>query len=82
MPEECVREILLRIGDVRDLEACTQVGVPLTGPATEQRPWRELAAAHYTPQQRSCVTQRAHWKDTYHALKRFVSLFVLLINIS
>lgn len=70
LPEECIREILLRINDFRDLEGCALVGYPLSSPAVEQRPWRELASAHYTPQQISSVSQRPHWKDTYHSLKR------------
>ena len=51
LPEECVREILLRLDTGEDIvragDACALMG----GIAKETRIWRELVQSHFTPAQ-------------------------------
>ena len=51
LPEECVREILLRLDTGEDIvragDACALMG----GIAKETRIWRELVQSHFTPDQ-------------------------------
>lgn len=75
LPEECIREIILRLSDHRDLsasaEACEQMAVIVE----EQRVWRELTKFHFSPQQIDLVLpkncEKIDWKDVYHSLKRY-----------
>lgn len=49
MPEEVVREVLLRLSDHKDIEACREAWPETAGPLTsEQRIWRKLVTFHFT----------------------------------
>lgn len=51
LPEECIREIILRINDHRDLEASSAAWTLMAALASEQRVWRELSQFHFTKSQ-------------------------------
>ncbi|XP_071451132.1 F-box only protein 32 [Hetaerina americana] len=57
LPEECVREILLRLADHRDLESSAGAGSEVIRNLVygEQRLWRELAQFHFTNAQIATV---------------------------
>ena len=48
LPEECVREILLRLSDPKDVERAGDACVTMNTIAREKRVWRELAQTHFT----------------------------------
>lgn len=58
LPEECVREIILRINDHRDLEASSATWTLMAALASEQRVWRELTQFHFTKQQIDQIIQK------------------------
>uniref|UniRef100_A0A6B2EAG3 Putative f-box n=1 Tax=Phlebotomus kandelakii TaxID=1109342 RepID=A0A6B2EAG3_9DIPT len=79
LPEECVREIILRLADYRDLEASSAAWGLMSALVAEQRVWRELACFHFTPEQIQVVLEKEKpihedgskdWKKIYHALRR------------
>ena len=51
LPEECIREILLRLSDPRDLEASSKTCETMKAVASEKRVWRELVQTHFTKMQ-------------------------------
>lgn len=51
LPEECIREIVLRIRDHRDLESSSAAWTLMAALASEQRVWRELTQFHFTQHQ-------------------------------
>ncbi|XP_026462428.1 F-box only protein 25-like isoform X3 [Ctenocephalides felis] len=82
MPEECVREILLRISDHRDLEASSAAWGVMAALCGEQRIWRELTNYHFTSQQIDFMAEKkkivqdknTDWQRLYHALRRTFGL--------
>lgn len=58
LPEECVREIILRINDHRDLEASSTAWTLMAALASEQRVWRELTQFHFTKPQIDQMIQK------------------------
>uniref|UniRef100_A0A2M4ANT3 Putative f-box n=1 Tax=Anopheles triannulatus TaxID=58253 RepID=A0A2M4ANT3_9DIPT len=80
LPEECVREIILRITDYKDLEASASAWSLMAALISEQRVWRELSHFHFTKQQidvileKMCLqdTKERHrnWQAIYHALRK------------
>lgn len=58
LPEECVREIILRINDHRDLEASSTAWTLMAALASEQRVWRELTQFHFTKPQIEQMIQK------------------------
>lgn len=58
LPEECVREIILRINDHRDLEASSAAWTLMAALASEQRVWRELTQFHFTKPQIDQMIQK------------------------
>ncbi|BES97734.1 F-box protein [Nesidiocoris tenuis] len=59
MPEEVIREVLLRLSDHKDIEACREAWPETAGPLTsEQRIWRKLVAFHFTDSQVSSYFER------------------------
>lgn len=58
LPEECIREIILRINDHRDLEASSAAWTLMAALASEQRVWRELTQFHFTKQQIDQMIQK------------------------
>ena len=55
LPEECIREILLKLSDPRDVESAGDTCAVMGAIARERRVWRELAQTHFTPQQIDAV---------------------------
>lgn len=79
LPEECLREVVLRLSDHGDLAAASKACDQLAVLVDEQRVWNELVRFHFSPQQIDVVVkdvQNVDWKETYQALKRYVTPFV------
>lgn len=78
LPAECVREIILRISDYRDLESSSAAWTLMAALVSEQRVWRELAQFHFNPQQIDLVVKkklsddgtRKDWQKIFHELRR------------
>ncbi|XP_025836813.1 F-box only protein 25 [Agrilus planipennis] len=73
LPEECLREIILRLSDHKDLDASSKACDQLAALVDEQRVWKELAIFHFTPLQIDIVTSKTSnvdWKKIYYTLKR------------
>lgn len=79
LPEECVREIILRLADYRDLEASSTAWSLMSALVAEQRVWRELTYFHFTPEQIQVLLEKEKhihedgskdWKKIYHALRK------------
>lgn len=76
LPEECIREILLRLSDPKDLERAGDTCLTMNTIAREKRVWRELVQTHFTKQQIEFIMNekpdlRGHkdWKIIYKALR-------------
>ena len=74
LPEECIREILLRLSDPKDVERAGDTCQTMSTIAREKRVWRELAQTHFTKQQiDSILADRpdlaADWKQLYKRLR-------------
>ena len=48
LPEECVREILLKLSDPGDLERAAGTCAVMKTVAAEKRVWRELVQTHFS----------------------------------
>ena len=48
LPEECIREILLRLSDPSDLDRASKTCETMKAVASEKRVWRELVQTHFT----------------------------------
>lgn len=81
LPEECIREILLRISDHRDLEASSSAWTMMESIVSEQRIWRQLTNYHFTSEQIENILKKKNfgkrknikeWKKVYHELKKLV----------
>mgnify|MGYP005985392179 CR=1 FL=1 len=74
LPEECLREIILRLSDHRDLTASAQACEQMASIVGEQRVWRELTKFHFSPHQIDLVLPKncgkVDWKEIYHSLKK------------
>jgi F-box protein 25/32 len=74
LPEECVREVLLRLADHKDLESSGKAYSVMQRLVDEQRIWRELCRFHFTPQQIEFVLQscppQTDWQRIYHKLRK------------
>ncbi|CAH1115830.1 unnamed protein product [Psylliodes chrysocephalus] len=78
LPEECIREIILRLSDHRDLTASAESCEQMAAIVSEQRIWRELVKFHFTSQQVELVlpkdSNQIDWKEVYHSLKKTFGL--------
>ncbi|XP_074035132.1 F-box only protein 25 isoform X2 [Leptinotarsa decemlineata] len=78
LPEECIREIILRLSDHRDLTASAETCEQMASIVGEQRVWRELTKFHFTPQQIDIAMPKSNdetdWKTVYHTLKKTYGL--------
>ncbi|KAJ8716324.1 hypothetical protein PYW08_013609 [Mythimna loreyi] len=84
LPEECIREILLRISDHRDLDAASSAWTVMASVCTEQRIWRELVNFHFTQQQIDATLAKNKddvadeknfdWKKLFHQLRKSYGL--------
>lgn len=74
LPEECIREIILRLADHRDLFASAEACEQMASIVGEPRVWRELTKFHFSPQQIDLVlpkhNEKMDWKKVYHSLKK------------
>lgn len=74
LPEECIREIILRLSDHRDLVASAEACEQMASIVGEQRVWRELTKFHFSPQQIDLAlpkeNKKIDWKTVYHSLKK------------
>lgn len=90
LPEECIREIILRINDHRDLESSSAAWTLMAALSSEQRVWRELTQFHFSQNQIDLMMnkqantsqnepnggteRRKDWQKIYHALRRYASI--------
>lgn len=77
LPEECIREIILRLSDHRDLNASAQACESMANIVSEQRIWRELTKFHFTPPQIDFALNKDNtgdWKVIFNSLKRIYGL--------
>lgn len=78
LPEECVREVLLRLADHKDLEASSKAYSVMARLCDEQRIWRELCQFHFTSQQIAFILDQQNsphdWQSTYHKLRKSFGL--------
>ncbi|GLG92919.1 F-box only protein 32 [Gryllus bimaculatus] len=86
LPEECVREVLLRLADHKDLENSGKAYSVMQRLVDEQRIWRELCQFHFSPQQISFIMEREQmegrprdWQTAYHKLRKNVSALKMSI---
>lgn len=63
LPEECVREILLRLADHKDLESGSKAYSVMQSLSSEQRIWRELCSFHFTDIQINCILEKIQAQD-------------------
>lgn len=79
LPEECIREIILRIADHKDLEATSSAWTLMAALVSEQRVWRELTRFHFNQNQINTILDmnkfklqpgKKDWKKIYHQLRR------------
>jgi len=57
LPEECIREILLRLADHKDLQNSSRASSVMQSLVDEQRIWRELCRFHFTSAQIQSVIE-------------------------
>lgn len=75
LPEECVREVLLRLADHRDLERSAHAWGVMARLVDELRIWRELCQFHFNPRQIQSVIDSSpstseDWQLIYHKLRK------------
>lgn len=63
LPEECVREILLRLADHKDLENSSKAYSVMQSLSSEQRIWRELCSFHFSDVQINCILEKIRKQD-------------------
>lgn len=74
LPEDCLREIIMRLSDHKDLIASAQACDQMAVIVNEQRVWRELTKFHFTRDQielvlpKSC--EKIDWKKAFDSLKK------------
>ncbi|EEB19306.1 F-box only protein, putative [Pediculus humanus corporis] len=89
LPEECIREILLRLADHKDLESSRKAYSVMSKLVNEQRIWRELCQFHFTQQQINSLETgttverdgkndveggQKNWQNIYHKLRKSYGL--------
>lgn len=76
LPEECIREVLLRLADHKDIENSKRAYSVMARLVDEQRIWRELCQFHFSQQQINFVMeqldseQQKDWQNVYHKLRK------------
>jgi len=77
LPEECIREILLRLSDPSDLDRASKTCETMKAVASEKRVWRELVQTHfsklqieYVLQEKPQLKETKDWKELYASLRR------------
>lgn len=82
LPEECIREILLRLSDHKDLQNGGEAYSVMQCILGEQHIWRELCKFHFSRQQIQNVKdlmreegqQTFDWQQVFHRLRRLFGL--------
>ncbi|XP_025415818.1 F-box only protein 32 isoform X2 [Sipha flava] len=79
LPEECVREVLLRLADHQDLERSAHAWGVMARLVDELRIWRELCQFHFSPRQIQSVIDNSpntseDWQLIYHKLRKCYGL--------
>ncbi|XP_060521140.1 F-box only protein 25 [Cylas formicarius] len=78
LPEECIREIILRLSDPKDLTAGEQACDQISSIVNEQRVWRELTKFHFNQQQIDLILPKddadVDWKAAFHSCKKTFGL--------
>ena len=76
LPEECIREILLRLSDPKDLERAGDTCLTMNTITREKRVWRELVQTHFTKNQiehalkdNPELKEQKDWKQLYKRLR-------------
>lgn len=75
LPEECLREVALRLADHHDLVAAAGACGELAAVCAEPRVWRELVLFHFNPHQVQTAISREQdsqpdWQKIYHTLRK------------
>jgi len=77
LPEECVREILCRLSDCKDLDSAGKASPVMGFIVKEKRIWRELVQAHFNKNEiefilkkRPELAEKKNWRDLYIATKK------------
>ncbi len=75
LPEECIREIMLRLSNPKDVERAGDACQTMSKIAKERRVWRELVQTHFTKNQIDSVLKDRpdlanEWKSLYQRLRR------------
>jgi len=77
LPEECVREILCRLSDYKDVDNAGLATPTMQFIVKEKRIWRELVQAHFTKNEiqyiinkRPELAGRRSWRNLYLALRK------------
>jgi len=77
LPEECVREILCRLSDYKDVDNAGRATPTMQFIVKEKRIWRELVQAHFTKNETQFVinkrpelAERKSWRNLYLALRK------------
>jgi len=81
LPEECVREILCRLSDYRDVDNAGRATPTMQFIVKEKRIWRELVQAHFTKNEiqfiinkRPELAEKKSWRNLYVALRKHFGL--------
>jgi len=77
LPEECVREILCRLSDYKDVDSAGRATPTMQFIVKEKRIWRELVQAHFTRNEiqfvlnkRPELAEKKNWRSLYLALRK------------
>ena len=81
LPEECIREIILRLSTHEDLASSAKACVQLDAICNEQRIWKELTTFYFTSDEIKFVVSEKHftdWKVIYDYLKKYAFLGIIM----
>jgi len=77
LPEECIREILLRLDDQEDIERAGNTCTTMSGITKEKRIWKELVQTQFTRRQIDYVVsqkpqlgEQQNWQEIYKRSRR------------
>ncbi|XP_076046837.1 F-box only protein 32 [Oratosquilla oratoria] len=81
LPEECIREILRRLDNHKDLKSSAEAYSVMAKVIEEQSIWRQLCRFHWTPHQIEYIIRqhkelqvKRDWQKIYHRLRRSCGL--------
>lgn len=85
LPDDCIRQILLRLADHKDVVNAGLTDQRTFNLAEEQLLWKELCLFHFDPLQMCAVIRRNEsmqqlsWKVLYLRLMKYVHSFIFII---